>query len=148
MSEYTDRGEELLDEQPEPDTICPSCGGEPTEQSQARHSLSVLDYLHDDVAFECDDCGKQWTHGVPIGEADDELAGQLECDVCDSHMRVHRVDLGGIESGTIELHLKCPDPCFFFTIVEREVNYSGRVLVGHDDTTGSFDQSEEWASRT
>lgn len=95
---------------------CPYCGGEPDEQSSAKHSLSVLDYLHDDVALHCSECSRKWTCGVPIGGPPAESFADLWCDSCDGgFMLVHRVEVSGVDIdedgdrvGRVGLHLKCP----------------------------------------
>lgn len=94
-----------MEEQPERKTNCPRCGGEPTEESQAKHRLSDMGYLHDDQTFVCQNCNRDYTHGVPVGDPDMD-AEDLWCDVCElGYMKVHRVKHR--HDDKIRLHLKC-----------------------------------------
>lgn len=142
-----EQSEEVLTEQDVPNAeYCPYCGAEATVESQARHSLSDLDYLHDDVSYDCSECGEGWTHGVPIGEYSGELADEKWCDACDdSYALVHRVDTSPLPDELI-LHFKCPN-CYKFTSRRRTVTDRKIVLVGDPRITGETEGSQEWASR-
>lgn len=94
-----------MEEQPERETNCPQCGGEPTEESEVRHRLSDMGYLHDDQTFTCQECNRDYTHGVPVGDPDVN-AEDLWCDVCNlGYMTVHRVKVRSVDQ--VRLHLKC-----------------------------------------
>lgn len=86
-------------------TNCPQCGGEPTGESEVKHNLSNMGYLHDDQTFVCSNCDRDYTHGVPVGEPD-VPAEDLWCDVCElGYMSVHRVKV--LSTKQVELQLKC-----------------------------------------
>lgn len=142
--ETADKSREL-EKQPMPsDTMCPYCGGEPTDDSVVNHRLSATGYLHDDIQLQCQDCGHEWPVGVPIGEIEDPMAEDLYCDSCEKRfMRVHRVapDWDSPEDRRrVLLHLKCPN-CFYFDKEVRECGDRGIALVGYSDITGSFDDA-------
>ncbi len=139
-------GEELVEQQPSERSKCPECGGDPCEIG---HTLSDLGYLHDDQRMMCEDCGNQWTCGVPIGETSlDERAEELFCDSCDdAFMLVHRAVR--TRHGNITFHLKCPN-CYYFEQLTRVPDEKGRVLLGYPQITGEtegcpvygYDESE------
>lgn len=121
-----------------PDADCPDCGGDP--EPDPRHNLSALGYLHDDIPFECSDCGRNWTHGVPVGEYDGPLADDLHCDSCESEYGlVHRVVPNDDE---VVLHMKCPE-CYYFWHVERTPGDTGTALVGYPQITGEIDDETD-----
>lgn len=138
-----------LDEQSVPsDSMCPYCGGEPTDESARRHDLSAIGYLHDDVHLQCEDCDSEWAVGIPIGEIDDEYAADLFCDSCESrYMRVHRVAprwrRDDESDRKVLLHLKCPN-CYYFDKVVRDCGPQGISLVGYPDITGSREDADEY----
>jgi len=128
---------EELTEQPAPeDARCPECHAAPTEESITRHRLSNLGYLHDDVYWECTECGNEWLSGIPIGEYDG--GDDLWCESCGSEwMLTHRVLPNG---DTVILHLKCPnDECYHWKDIERSTDGVGRALVGYPQITGSIE---------
>lgn len=123
-------------EQPIPvDSKCPECGGEPLPD-RVVHNLSAIGYTHDDQKHVCEDCGSEWTNGVPIGEFDrPEMAADLRCDSCeDAWMLVHRV---APKSANVVLHLKCPK-CFHFERVRRtkDAKNGDVALVGYPQISG------------
>jgi len=140
---------------PEVDVFCPHCGARPIympeELVDVQHRLSASGYLHDDMAFRCssDECGEQWTHGVPIGEYELDDVDDLQCHSCrndpaldgDQYYRVHRVHIKrqstAAQVGFVELHLKCPR-CYLFAKAERDTDKRGVALVGFPDITGSI----------
>lgn len=127
--------EEII-EQPIPDTTrCPECGGEPLSDL-VTHNLSALGYAHDDQQHVCEDCGHEWTNGVPVGEFDrPDMADDLYCSSCDDEwMFVHRV---APKSANVVLHLKCPN-CYHFDRVRRskDTKNGGVALVGYPQITG------------
>lgn len=82
-------------------TSCPKCSSEAILDMR---DLGDLGYVHEDQRFSCTNCGETWTHGVPLGEYDDD-PNDLWCDVCDlGFMHVHRVNPAG---DAVRLHLKC-----------------------------------------
>lgn len=134
-----------LEEQEVPtDPKCPYCGGEP--EYDPKHQLSAIGYLHDDISYDCSECGENWVHGHPIGTNESKLAENLHCDACeDSYARVHRIEFADDEHGVraLRLHLKCPD-CYHFWKWDRDVESGQRtVLVGHPATTGSIEDAED-----
>lgn len=134
--------------QPVPDeSMCPYCGGEPTDESARDHQLSAIGYMHDDIRMECADCDTQWTCGVPIGEVDDGRAEDLFCDSCTQrYMRIHRVapDWNARENRKrVLLHLKCPN-CFYFDKAVRDCGPKGISLVGYPDITGSTEDADAY----
>lgn len=95
-----------------------------------------MGYLHDDIPFECEDCGESWTHGVPVGEYDGKLATDLRCDACeDAWGLTHRVVVE--PDNTVTLHMKCPE-CYYFWHATREPDGNGVALVGYPQTTGEI----------
>lgn len=139
---------EPLDHQPVPsESRCPYCGGDPTDRSERHHSLSVLGYLHDDIQMECEECGRTWPCGVPVGEYDGPGAEELFCDSCEQRfMRVHRVnwDPRGRRDYFI-IHLKCPNPeCYYFAKLQREPDGGGTALLGYPDITGSVESAKPY----
>lgn len=129
------------------DSMCPYCGGTPTDESVIEHRLSANGYLHDDIHMQCQDCSNEWPCGVPIGEIDDDYSADLYCDSCEKrYMRIHRVAPdwgapGGRER--VLLHLKCPN-CFFFDKVIRDCGDRGVALVGYPDITGSRENAKPY----
>lgn len=123
-----------------PESKCPECGGEPTEESKTKHRLQNLGYLADDGHPVCSDCGHLWRIGRPIGEYED--GDDLWCPSCDdAYMFVHFINI--LErAGTItyKLNTKCPN-CYFYGTVKRESDSSGRALVGYPPITGSREGS-------
>lgn len=131
-----------MEEQPfPPESKCPECGGEPTEESKMKHRLQALGYLADDGHPVCEDCGNVWRIGRPIGEY--EGGEDLWCRSCDdSYMRVHFIKLlERAETKTYKLNLKCPN-CYHYDTVKRESDKKGRTLVGYPDITGTVDGSD------
>lgn len=122
------------------DSCCPYCGGDPTDVSERDHTLSKMGYLHDDVRMECEDCGKTWPCGVPIGEYDG--GDDLFCTSCEKRfMRVHRVDPDAYQDHEIRLHLKCPnEDCRYFKKITRESDDNGLYLIGYPDITGEISE--------
>lgn len=130
-----------------PQSWCPECGEEATEESVREHDLSAMGYLHDDVKLECSN-GHRWTLGVPIGDPPE--AEDMVCDSCGETMAVHRVivkranlqaliDRNG--PARVGLHLKCP-ACNYFTTTQRRSDARGTVLIGNPETTGQVDGAE------
>lgn len=118
-----------LTTQPEPDaTACPACGGPPADAPE--HRLSALGYLHDDICYTCDDCGEEWTHGVPIGTTD---AGDLRCAQCDALGLVHRIHF---DDGRFDV--KCPE-CYYHWTPDRPD--APKVNVEDPRTTGATDSA-------
>lgn len=128
-------------------TMCPYCGGKPTDASARDHQLSAVGYLHDDIQLTCRDCDSEWACGMPIGELDHPMAEDLYCDSCtDRFMRVHRVapDWGCPENRQrVLIHAKCPN-CFYFDKFVRECGPRGIALMGYPDITGSLENASEY----
>lgn len=131
-----------MEKQPVPsDAHCPTCGGEP--EYDPEHILSASGYTHDDIHYTCSECGNTWVSGVPIGEAEGELADDLFCRSCEQrYALVHRVQ--PINDTRVKIHLKCPN-CYNFWHLERESD-DGILLMGYPSITGDMeDVSKEYA---
>lgn len=131
-----------LSRQAEPDAICPGCGGQPKHDPE--HVLSAVGYLHDDIVYTCSDCGFEWSHGVPIGDYDDEdRIEDLTCDQCGRLGLVHRFEpMDGRES--CRIHMKCDDEtCHYFWKFERKPDGEGVILLGYPQITGDTDNARE-----
>lgn len=133
-----------LAEQSAPGAECPACGGDP--EPDPLHNLSAVGYLHDDIHYECADCGNDWTHGVPIGEHDSEMAEELFCEACRERYAIpHRFEWSTDGKGVkaVRLHLKCPN-CFHFWVWTRPVGEDQiTLLVGHPAVTGSVEDATD-----
>lgn len=131
-----------LEEQPEPDkATCPFCGAEPTDQSKVEHRLASIGYLHDDISYECDECERTFTHGMPIGEPPEEYYRDLRCSNCGDGQfgRVHYVTL--FEDSMLLLKLKCPE-CMLVWDVHRRLDAQNAALVGFPGITGDIEKAE------
>lgn len=144
-----------LDEEPVPSAArCPYCGGRP--EYDPAHTLSAMGYTHDDQRLTCDDCGREWTVGVPIGEHDGSLAEDLYCGSCGERYGLpHRIHLRGYrrceacggefgDEGVdgVVCHMKCPN-CYYFWTFTREPDEDGVMLYGFPQITGSVTDSDE-----
>lgn len=129
-----------MDEQPIPEeSSCPNCGGDPANVIE--HRLQALGYKHDDIHLRCEDCGKKWTAGVPIGTPDSE---DLRCDAC---MESDGVEVYGRanwirhedDKGQFSITVKCPR-CFYVWSVSRDAT-NGATMV-HDPVVAGDDEAE------
>lgn len=146
MSDNVNRNREGasdLDPQEIPETArCPDCGAKPTDESVRGHHLAALGYTHDDISLACQECGREWMLGVPIGSHDEDE--DLWCSACDRRGRVHFVHPSKVGPRLMCL-IKCPE-CYHAWRIWRDVR-GGRALIGHSDVTGDTSKSvEQWHS--
>lgn len=118
-------------------THCPYCGAEATEDSIRKRELSELGYCHEDVRYDCSECGETWVHGVPRGEYEDET---WECDACDNGVYIPHFLFINASDNTIRTRPKCNE-CYHVPRERIEIlsKFNGdniRGFVGHTETTG------------
>lgn len=130
---------------------CPQCGAKPTKESVTNVRLSEMGYKHGDAVLRCNECPKEWTHGIPVGEGD-PFDSDLYCKSCaDEWYRVHRVQPHiqidwseeEYEHTQIQLHVKCPN-CYHFDRLQRSVDDRRIALVGFPMITGEIDGVEPY----